>query len=109
GLGAGIVVAATAVAAVTVMPALLGMAGRRVLPRGARQTPRPAADADAPRAERTTPRPAAASTTRRGLPERWARGVAARPVISAVAGVAILLALAATLPGLQIRRPAASQ
>ena len=37
GLGAGIVVAVTAVAAVTVMPALLGMAGRRVLPRGERK------------------------------------------------------------------------
>jgi len=89
GLGAGIVVAATAVAAVTVMPALLGMAGRRVLPRG----------------ERKTPRAAAASTTRRGLPERWARGVAARPVISAVAGVAILLALAAPLLGLRLGQP----
>src|SRR5215208_2016993 len=36
GLAAGVVVAATAVAAITVMPALLGMAGRRVLGRRAR-------------------------------------------------------------------------
>ena len=40
GLAAGVVVAATAVAAVTVMPALLGMAGRRVLARRDRQAPR---------------------------------------------------------------------
>jgi RND superfamily putative drug exporter len=78
GLAAGVVVAVTAVAAVTVMPALLGMAGRRVLGRP-RKTGR--------------------------LAERWARGVARRPVVSALAGVAILLALAAPVLGLRLGQP----
>ncbi len=75
GLAAGVVVAVTAVAAVTVMPALLGMAGRRVLGRARR----------------------AAESGR--FAERWARGVARRPVVSALAGVALLLALAAPVLG----------
>jgi RND superfamily putative drug exporter len=87
GLAAGVVVAATAVAAVTVMPALLGMAGRRVLGRRERR--------------------AGAAAPRRGggLAERWARRVAARPVVSALAGVAILLALAAPVLGLRLGQP----
>jgi RND superfamily putative drug exporter len=80
GLAAGVVVAATAVAAVTVMPALLGMAGRRVLGRG--------------RPQRTG-----------GPAERWARRVTARPVVSALAGVAMLLALAAPAAGLRLGQP----
>ena len=60
GLAAGVVVAVTAVAAVTVMPALLGMAGRRVLGRRGDAAARAG-----------------------GLAERWARGVARRPVVSA--------------------------
>jgi putative drug exporter of the RND superfamily len=80
GLAAGVVVAATAVAAVTVMPALLGMAGRRVL---GRRAPRPAGR----------------------VAERWARRVAARPVVSTVAGVAVLLALAAPVLGLRLGQP----
>jgi putative drug exporter of the RND superfamily len=87
GLAAGVVVAATAVAAVTVMPALLGMAGRRVLPR---------------RARAATATPARSGA---GLAERWARRVATRPVVSAIAGVAILLALAAPVLGLRLGQP----
>jgi RND superfamily putative drug exporter len=85
GLAAGVVVAATAVAAVTVMPALLGMAGRRVLARRERTGEPP------PRT--------------RGAAERWARRVAARPVVSALAGVAVLLALAAPVLGLRLGQP----
>ena len=81
GLAAGVVVAVTAVAAVTVMPALLGMAGRRVL--GRRGVPR--------------------STGR--FAERWARGVARRPVVSALAGIALLLALASPVLGLRLGQP----
>jgi putative drug exporter of the RND superfamily len=81
GLAAGVVVAVTAVAAVTVMPALLGMAGRRVLGR----------------------RGAARESGR--FAERWARGVARRPVVSALAGIALLLALAAPVLGLRLGQP----
>ena len=87
GLAAGVVVAATAVAAVTVMPALLGMAGRRVLGRRERRA--------------TAPLPPAGP----GRAERWARGVARRPVLAAVAGTAILLALAAPVLGLRLGQP----
>jgi putative drug exporter of the RND superfamily len=86
GLAAGVVVATTAVAAVTVMPALLGMAGRRVLARRDR-------------------RGTAAAAPRRGLAARWANQVAARPVVSALAGIAILLALAAPVLGLRLGQP----
>jgi putative drug exporter of the RND superfamily len=81
GLAAGVVVAVAGVAAVTVTPALLGMAGRRVL---GRRT-----------AIRTEP----------GLAERWVRGVARRPAVAAVAGVAILLALSAPALGLELGQP----
>ena len=89
GLAAGVVVGATAVAAVTVMPALLGMAGRRVLARR---------DRKAPHAGGGVP-------PRRGLAGRWARRIAARPVVSAAAGIAILLALAAPATGLRLGQP----
>ena len=85
GLAAGVVVAATAVAAVTIVPALLGMAGNRVLSRRERRG-----------------EPARRSG---GIAERWARRVAARPVVSALAGVAILLALAAPVLGLRLGQP----
>jgi RND superfamily putative drug exporter len=94
GLAAGVVVAVTAVAAVTVMPALLGMAGRRVLARGAR---RAADDSSAADHRGAAGRP--------GLAERWARGVARRPLISALAGTALLLALAAPVLGLRLGQP----
>jgi putative drug exporter of the RND superfamily len=97
GLAAGVVVAATAVAAVTVMPALLGMAGRRVLARRDRSA--------APAAAAGAGVVAASSAPRDGLAERWARRVAARPVVSALAGIAILLALAAPVLGLRLGQP----
>jgi RND superfamily putative drug exporter len=90
GLAAGVVVAATAVAAITVMPALLGMAGRRVLGRRDRRPARTAA-------ETVSARPS--------LAERWARRVSARPVLSGLAGVAILLALAAPVLALRLGQP----
>ena len=85
GLAAGVVVAITAVAAVTVMPALLGMAGRKVLARRDRRGAAPREGA--------------------GLAERWARAVARRPVVSALAGTAILLALTAPVLGLRLGQP----
>jgi RND superfamily putative drug exporter len=81
GLAAGVVVAVTAVAAVTVMPALLGMAGRRVL--GRRGAPRASGR----------------------FAERWARGVARRPIVSALAGVGVLLALAAPVLDQRLGQP----
>jgi len=90
GLAAGVVVAVTAVAAVTVMPALLGLAGRRVLGRRERR----AGTGVTPAARRGP-----------GLAERWARGVARRPVVSALAGTAILLALSAPVLGLRLGQP----
>ena len=86
GLAAGVVVAVTAVAAVTVMPALLGWAGPRVLGRRQRRGEAPASSGP-------------------GLSERWARGVARRPVAATLAGAGILLALAAPVLGLQLGQP----
>lgn len=86
GLAAGVVVAVTAVAAVTVMPAMLGLAGRRTLSRGERFG-------------------ALASPGRPGLAERWAQRVARRPLLSALAGTAALLALAAPVMDLRLGQP----
>ena len=103
GLAAGVVVAATAVAAITVMPALLGMAGRRVLSRRDRK---PRAEISASAGETVSVGEAVSPVSARpGLAERWARRVSARPVLSALAGVAILLALAAPVLGLRLGQP----
>jgi putative drug exporter of the RND superfamily len=115
GMAAGVVVAATAVAAVTVMPALLGMAGRRVLARRDRKGAAAAAHGDLaargdlPAPGDLAPREDLAAredlALRSGLAERWARRVAARPVLSAAAGIAVLLALAAPVLGLRLGQP----
>jgi RND superfamily putative drug exporter len=60
------------------------MAGRRTLGHRRRQAP---------------------AAPRSGPAERWARRVAARPVVSALAGTAILLALAAPALGLRLGQP----
>jgi len=104
GLAAGVVVAVTAVAAVTVMPALLGAAGRRVLPRRERRAAAvaPAERADGAVVAAADDEPISAHPR---LAERWARGVARRPVVSALAGTALLLALAAPVLGLRLGQP----
>ena len=79
GVAAGIVAAVTAAAAVTLLPALLGLAGARVMGR------------NAPRARATGEAGAG----------RVAAAVVRRPRLAAVAAVAVLLALAA--PALSMR------
>jgi putative drug exporter of the RND superfamily len=77
-------VGAVMLAAVTLVPALCGLAGRRILPRRVRTA--------------SPERPAKGGPTRT---ERWARRVTARPVLSVVLAVVALGALAA--PALAMR------
>lgn len=88
--GAAVTVVITVLAAVTLLPALLGFIGPKVLSRAQR---RRLADPSSERAEKT------------GFWPRWAARVQARPRILAVAGLAVLIALAA--PALSLRLGAA--
>jgi putative drug exporter of the RND superfamily len=85
-IGAAVTVVLTVLAAVTLLPALLGMIGPRVLSRAERR------EAAAPR----TP-----SSGRPGLWARWAEQVQARPKVLGVVALAVLAALA--LPTLSLR------
>ncbi|MGL5808697.1 MAG: MMPL family transporter, partial [Nocardioides sp.] len=86
GLAAGLVVAISAVGALTVVPALLSFAGRRVLPR-AERTGGPIADSDGRRA-----RSLASAMTR-------------RPWLSGSLATIALLAMAAPTLGLDLGQP----
>jgi RND superfamily putative drug exporter len=81
GVGSAIVVASVAVGAVTVLPTLMGAFARRLTPKN--------------------PKTVAASPTF----ERWARWITNRPRTAAIAGTAILLALAAPVLGLRLGMP----
>jgi RND superfamily putative drug exporter len=74
-------VGAVMAAAVTLVPALCGLAGHRVLPRAVRK------------GRAAGPRP--------GLTARWAAGVGRRPVLAALASLAVLAALAAPMLGMR--------
>jgi RND superfamily putative drug exporter len=76
-------VGAVMIASVTLVPALCGLAGDRVLPRAARKA---------------TP---AARTTRPGWTARWAELVGRRPVVAALASLLVLAALAAPVLGMR--------
>ncbi|GIH29265.1 membrane protein [Acrocarpospora phusangensis] len=78
-------VGAVMIASITLVPAMLGLAGRRVLPRRERA-------GDPVR----TVVPSGPTRT-----ERWARWVGARPVRSALAALVVLLALAAPMLGMR--------
>jgi RND superfamily putative drug exporter len=88
--GAAVTVVATVLAAVTLLPALLGFIGPKVLSRAQRWR---LAD------------PSTASAVRTGFWPRWAARVQARPLLHAVAGLAVLIALA--VPALSLRLGAA--
>ncbi|WP_232792197.1 MMPL family transporter [Actinacidiphila yeochonensis] len=88
--GAAVTVVLTVLAAVTLLPALLGFIGPKVLSRAQR---RRLAD------------PSSGGTERAGFWPRWATRVQARPRILAVAGLAVLIALA--VPALSLRLGAA--
>ncbi|MGI5236556.1 MMPL family transporter [Dactylosporangium sp. CA-139066] len=75
-------VAAVMVAALTLVPALCGLAGHRVLPRKAR---------------RGTER----ATAHGGLTARWAAGVGRRPILAALGSLAVLAVLAAPMLGMR--------
>jgi RND superfamily putative drug exporter len=94
GLAAAIVVAVAALTAVTLVPALLRLVGRRVLPRSERSEDGERRDA------------AEGVDDREG---RWARTVAVvvarRPWAAASAATVVLLALAAPTFGLQLGQP----
>ncbi len=79
-------VGAVMVASVTLVPALCGLAGRRVLPRAVRK----AGGAEAHDATRTD-----------GWTARWAALVGRRPVVAALASLLVLAALAAPVLGMR--------
>jgi RND superfamily putative drug exporter len=90
GLAAAIVVTVAAITAVTLVPAALRLAGRRVLPRSERGMP-------------SAPLPDAGQEGRRV--RALAARVARRPWLSAVGSAAILLAVAAPALNLQLGQP----
>lgn len=85
GIAAGLVIAATAAAAITLLPALLGLSGVRVFSR---------------RARRRGPLPADSFYSRRA--ERWTAAVVRRPVASLLLGLVALLALAVPALGMRL-------
>ena len=84
--GAAVTVVLTVLAAVTLLPALLGFIGLRVLSRAQR---------------RRLAVPASGSTERAGFRPRWAAVVQARPRLLAAVGLVVLVALA--VPALSLR------
>ncbi|GAA2009132.1 MMPL family transporter [Nakamurella flavida] len=80
GMATGLVVLTTVLAALTLLPALLGLLGHRVTGRGRH-------DADVAESARA---------------RRWARRVVRRPVLVAVLATAVLLALAAPALGMRL-------
>jgi RND superfamily putative drug exporter len=80
-------VGAVMIASVTLVPALCGLAGRRVLPRAVRRAG----------AGRNT----GSAVARPGLTARWAALVGRRPVLAALASLLVLAALAAPVLGMR--------
>ena len=81
GVGSAIVIAVVAVGAITLLPALLGAAGKRLTPK----------------------RPEANQPSDSSL--RWNRGLTRRPWLAAGAGLLILLVLSAPLTALRLGQP----
>jgi putative drug exporter of the RND superfamily len=98
GLGGAGAVALAVLVALTLVPALFGFFGRRVLSRAARRTIRRRGEAGRPGSERPHPLPGAAG--RPGLGSRWASFVLRRPV--AVLMIAGLGLGAVALPALSL-------
>ncbi|MFF7858039.1 MMPL family transporter [Streptomyces sp. NPDC007904] len=97
GMGGAGAVALAVLVALTLVPALFGFSGRRVLSRAARKATRPGSE---------RPRPAATAAGRPGLGIRWARFVLRRPVpVLMIAGLGLgtvalpALSLELGLPG----------
>jgi putative drug exporter of the RND superfamily len=91
GYAADICVACVMAAALTLVPALCALAGRRILPRRARTGSGTATAATAD----------PAAPVRRTRTEAWAVWVTRRPALMAAASVAVLLALAAPVLGMR--------
>src|SRR5271165_1994756 len=103
-LGAAMTVAMTVLAAITLLPAVLGMLGPRVLSRRQRrQLTSSRARARFGLGEPTVPGTAvpAGSQVQNGWWARWSRAVAARPALLGVVALGLMAALA--IPGLTIR------
>jgi RND superfamily putative drug exporter len=81
GVASAVVVACVAIGAVTLLPALMGAFAKRLRPRSA---------------ERLAPSPALA---------RWDERITRRPWLAVIAGVAVLLALAAPFTDLRLGQP----
>ena len=105
GIAAAVTVFLTVMAAVTLLPALLGMIGRRVLRRSNRRPADAAIDlatgAAAVVAAEQVVAAAADGTGARGVWGRWAGLVERRPIITGAIATAVLVCLA--LPALVIR------
>ena len=113
GLAAAATVAVTVVAALTAVPAVLSLLGRRVLPTPERGV-RPATDGHSPTADTAaTTRPdharegAENSAARRGVVGRWATTVTRHPVPSLIVAVIALAVLAIPAASLHTALPSA--
>ncbi|MFW6689491.1 MMPL family transporter [Streptomyces sp. MAR4 CNX-425] len=94
-------VIAVMAAALTLVPALCGLAGHRVLPRAERLglvRPEGAARSAKPAGPGESAAPAPPRAT---LTERWARAVTRRPLAAGLAALVVLLALAAPVLGMR--------
>jgi len=95
GYATAICVTAVMLAALTLVPALCALAGRRILPRREREALAAGQAHSEPEAADGPP------TARRTRTEAWASWVTRRPAIMAAASVAVLLALAAPVLGMR--------
>ena len=103
GLAAAIVVAVAALTTVVLVPALLRLAGRRVLPRAERASAE--APAAAPIADATSTPERLANPVEGRRARRVAEAVARRPALVATLATVVMLALAAPALGLTLGQP----
>jgi RND superfamily putative drug exporter len=101
GLAAAFTVAIAVLVALTLLPASLGFAGRRVLSRSMRRAQWGGGDAGAPTVGFSDPPASVQATARRSAGLRWVSGLTRRPtavVVGAVLGLGVL-----ALPALDLR------
>ncbi|WP_432036054.1 MMPL family transporter [Streptomyces cucumeris] len=110
GLAAAGTVALAVLIALTLVPALLGIAGRRIRPAGPRRGRRAKATDVSGAADESGPADADAAdgtgaVSRPGMGVRWARFVTRRPLAVLVVGVAALLTVAVPAASLELDLP----
>lgn len=107
GLAAAATVAVTVLAALTVVPAVLSLLGRRVLPRRERRAAPQVTFTDAPAAAGAARDVAGGRTAGRSVLDRWVSAVVRRPALALVVGVVALGTLAVPAASLDTALPSA--